>query len=96
MNQAFGVMPVGGDAIAVEQARLTEHKGPGADGAVARSPLRRRAQPGVQPRMLIVIGPRPARYQQHVIGRPCLVDMDIGLHHHAVGRPQCPALGSQG
>jgi hypothetical protein len=46
--------------------------------------------------MFFVIGTRSTGHQQQVEGLGRVVNMAVGLHLHAIGRPQHPVLGANG
>ncbi|MNH37673.1 hypothetical protein D3C79_986020 [compost metagenome] len=56
LDQPLGVVPVGGDAIAVEQTRMPQHERPGADRAITGGPADVVPEPVEQWRMLFVVG----------------------------------------
>ncbi|MNL42427.1 hypothetical protein D3C87_1648810 [compost metagenome] len=63
LDQSFGVVPMGGDAVAVEQPGMPQHEGAGADRTIPACAADSAVQPAKQRRMFFVIGPGTARHQ---------------------------------
>ncbi|MNL22642.1 hypothetical protein D3C87_1439970 [compost metagenome] len=96
LDQAFGVMPMRGHAIPVEQPRMPEHKRPGADRAITGRAANVVPEPVKQRRMFFVVGTGATGHQQQVIAVAGLIDKQVGVHAYTVGCPQCARLGADG